>query len=208
MNNEIKENVTNVKGENNMYYENEGIFKYIINEDAGVVVCVFDNGWKRAISKLCNTIDTMTKKCIWSTWNASQNKMRTMEYNTTWYNALLDDYEKEKGLFTQYTSASAVIIKTLRKKYTKNFKAIPALRGIAKCNKEIDTFDKEAGKKLAKLRLLVKYNKLEIATVKNFVVELEYALKECKEDIGSAIAIARHSEQHALNDTYGIEEVF
>lgn len=203
---EIKENITNMKGETNMYYENEGIFKYIIDEEAGVVVCIFDNGWKRTISKLCNTIDTMLGKCIWSTWNATQNRLRTMKYDVHWYEALLDDYEKEKGLFTEYTSVSSVIIKTLRKKYTKNFKAIRALRGIAKCNKEIDTFDKEAGKKLAKLRLLVKYNRLELATVKNFVVELEYALKECKEDIGCAIALARHSEQHGLNDEYGIEE--
>ena len=47
---EVKENT--VRGVKSMKFEREGIFKYIINEEKGTVVCMFDLGMKRALSKI------------------------------------------------------------------------------------------------------------------------------------------------------------
>ena len=158
---EVKETnrVVNVeKGVKSMKVEREGIFKYIINEEKGTVVCVFDLGMKRALSKIYSEYECIMSKSFLSKYDTgldTSEEILRAPYSWDTYLKVRAIYEIKK-LLTDVTISNR-IIKEIRYTYGKNISKMPEFKGIAKCNTEVDLFDENIGKKKAKYRMLKKF---------------------------------------------------
>ena len=161
---EVKENT--VRGVKSMKIEREGIFKYIINEEKGTVVCMFDLGMKRALSKIYSGYEYIMSKSFLTKCDigldASEEILRA-PYSWDTYLKVRAIYERKK-LLTDVT-ISNMIIRQIRKSYGKNIAKMPEFKGIAKCNTEVDLFDVKIGKKMAKYRMLKKFEEFRCRCV-------------------------------------------
>ena len=161
---EVKENT--VRGVKSMTFEREGIFKYIINYEKGTVVCMFDLGMKRALSKIYSGYEYIMSKSFLTKCDtgldASEEILRS-PYSWDTYLKVRAIYERKK-LLTDAT-ISNMIIKEIRYTYGKNISNIPEFKGIAKCNTEVDLFDVKIGKKMAKYRMLKKFEEFRVRCV-------------------------------------------
>ena len=167
---EVKENT--VRGVKSMKIEREGIFKYIINEEKGTVVCMFDLGMKRALSKIYSDYEYIMSKSVLTKCDtgldASEEILRA-PYSWDTYLKVRAIYERKK-LLTDVT-ISNMIIKEIRYTYGKNISNIPEFKGIAKCNTEVDLFDVKIGKKMAKYRMLKKFEEFRGRCVRLYIYQ-------------------------------------
>ena len=83
-------------------------------------------------------------------------------------------YERKK-LLTDVT-ISNMIIKEIRYTYGKNISNIPEFKGIAKCNTEVDLFDVKIGKKMAKYRMLKKFENFKYKCIHSYIWHLTETL--------------------------------
>lgn len=189
---EVKE--TNVeKGVSTLKYERQGIYKYIINEEKGVVVCVFDHGMKRALSELYMDIETQLKLSpFFGVFSRFWNDI--MEYDGKWYEFVEEHAGQDiKILKTDFT-VNGILRAFFYKKYESIYR-VPTFKGIARCALGIDTFDKEIGKKIAQLRL-----------VKAYTIFVSEFIEECIIAQRSFIAKTTKVRNHAFADLYRLEE--
>ena len=172
---EVKENT--VRGVKSMKIEREGIFKYIINEEKGTVVCMFDLGMKRALSKIYSDYEYIMSKSFLTKCDtcldASEEILRA-PYSWDTYLKVRAIYERKK-LLTDAT-ISNMNIKEIRYTYGKNISNIPEFKGIAKCNTEVDSFDKELGKMLATYRMLKKFENFKYKCIHSYIWHLTETL--------------------------------
>ena len=155
-----------------MKIEREGIFKYIINEEKGTVVCMFDLGMKRALSKIYSDYEYIMSKSFLTKCDtgldASEEILRA-PYSWDTYLKVRAIYERKK-LLTDVT-ISNMIIKEIHYAYGKNISNIPEFKGIAKCNTEVDLFDVKIGKKMAKYRMLKKFEEFRGRCVRLYIYQ-------------------------------------
>ena len=162
---EVKENT--VRGVRSMKFEREGIFKYIINYEKGTVVCMFDLGMKRALSKIYSEYECLMSKSPLGNYDtllldASDEILRQP---CSWDVYLKARAAYERKAFLTDVTISNRIIKEIRYSYGKNISKMPEFKGIAKCNTEVDLFDVKIGKKKAKYRMLKKFEQFRCRCV-------------------------------------------
>ena len=154
---EVKENT--VRGVRSMKFEREGIFKYIINYEKGTVVCMFDLGMKRALSKIYSEYEYLMSRSPLGNYDTllldASDEILRKPYSWDVYLKARAAYERKE--FLTNVTISNMIIRQIRHSYGKNISKMPEFKGIAKCNTEVDSFDEELGKKLAKCRMLKKF---------------------------------------------------
>lgn len=167
---EVKENT--VRGVRSMKFEREGIFKYIINYEKGTVVCMFDLGMKRALSRIYSDYECLMDKSFLAKYDtgldASEEILRA-PYSWDTYLKVRAIYERKK-LLTDVTISNR-IIEEIRYTYGKNISNMPEFKGIAKCNTEVDLFDVKIGKKLAKYRMLKKFEEFRGRCVRLYIYQ-------------------------------------
>ena len=154
---EVKENT--VRGVRSMKFEREGIFKYIINCEKGTVVCMFDLGMKRALSKIYSEYECLMSKSPLGNYDTLLlvESDEILRQPCSWDEYLKTIAAYERKVFLTDVTISNMIIKEIRYTYGKNISNMPEFKGIAKCNTEVDSFNVEFGKKLAKYRMLKKF---------------------------------------------------
>ena len=162
---EVKEN--HKRGVKSMKFEREGIFKYIINYEKGTVVCMFDLGMKRALSKIYSEYECLMSKSPLGNYDtllldASDEILRQP---CSWDVYLKARAAYERKAFLTDVTISNRIIKEIRYTYGKNISKMPEFKGIAKCNTEVDLFDENIGKKKAKYRMLKKFEQFRCRCV-------------------------------------------
>ena len=168
---EVKENT--VRGVRSMKFEREGIFKYIINYEKGTVVCMFDLGMKRALSKIYSEYEYLMSKSPLGNYDtllldASDEILRQP---CSWDVYLKARAAYERKAFLTDVTISNRIIKEIRYTYGKNISKMPEFKGIAKCNTEVDLFDVKIGKKLAKYRMLKKFEQFRGRCVRLYIYQ-------------------------------------
>ena len=168
---EVKENT--VRGVRSMKFEREGIFKYIINYEKGTVVCMFDLGMKRALSKIYSEYEYLMSKSPLGNYDtllldASDEILRQP---CSWDVYLKTRAAYERKAFLTDVTISNRIIKEIRYTYGKNISKMPEFKGIAKCNTEVDLFDVKIGKKKAKYRMLKKFEQFRGRCVRLYIYQ-------------------------------------
>ena len=168
---EVKENT--VRGVRSMKFEREGIFKYIINYEKGTVVCMFDLGMKRALSKIYSEYECLMSKSPLGNYDtllldASDEILRQP---CSWDVYLKARAAYERKAFLTDVTISNRIIKEIRYTYGKNISKMPEFKGIAKCNTEVDLFDVKIGKKKAKYRMLKKFEQFRGRCVRLYIYQ-------------------------------------
>ena len=168
---EVKENT--VRGVKSMKFEREGIFKYIINYEKGTVVCMFDLGMKRALSKIYSEYEYLMSKSPLGNYDtllldASDEILRQP---CSWDVYLKARAAYERKAFLTDVTISNRIIKEIRYTYGKNISKMPEFKGIAKCNTEVDLFDVKIGKKKAKYRMLKKFEQFRGRCVRLYIYQ-------------------------------------
>lgn len=168
---EVKENT--VRGVRSMKFEREGIFKYIINYEKGTVVCMFDLGMKRALSKIYSEYEYLMSKSPLGNYDtllldASDEILRQP---CSWDVYLKARAAYERKAFLTDVTISNRIIKEIRYTYGKNISKMPEFKGIAKCNTEVDLFDVKIGKKKAKYRMLKKFEQFRGRCVRLYIYQ-------------------------------------
>lgn len=168
---EAKENT--VRGVRSMKFEREGIFKYIINYEKGTVVCMFDLGMKRALSKIYSEYEYLMSKSPLGNYDtllldASDEILRQP---CSWDVYLKARAAYERKAFLTDVTISNRIIKEIRYTYGKNISKMPEFKGIAKCNTEVDLFDVKIGKKKAKYRMLKKFEQFRGRCVRLYIYQ-------------------------------------
>ena len=168
---EVKENT--VRGVRSMKFEREGIFKYIINYEKGTVVCMFDLGMKRALSKIYSEYEYLMSKSPLGNYDtllldASDEILRQP---CSWDVYLKARAAYERKAFLTDVTISNRIIKEIRYTYGKNISKMPEFKGIAKCNTEVDLFDVKIGKKKAKYRMLKKFEEFRGRCVRLYIYQ-------------------------------------
>lgn len=173
---EVKENT--VRGVRSMKFEREGIFKYIINYEKGTVVCMFDLGMKRALSKIYLDYTHIMCKSIFRNYNAPRinSPEQILKYPHSWDIYLKKVATNERNDLLTDNTISNMIIKQIRKSYGKNIAKMPEFKGIAKCNTEVDSFDEEFGKKLATYRMLKKFENFKYKCIHSYIWHLRETL--------------------------------
>ena len=193
---EVKETnrVVNVeKGVSALKYERQGIYKYIINEEKGVVVCVFDHGMKRALSELYMDLKIELKlNPFFGVFSRFWNDI--MDYDGKWYEFVEEHAKRDIEVLKTNFTVNGVLRAFFYKKYGSLYK-VPTFKGIARCALDTDTFDKEIGKKIARLRLVRVYT--------NFVSQF---IEECIIEQPSFIQRSLNLRKHAFADLYQLEE--
>lgn len=185
---EVKETnrVVNVeKGVSVLKYERQGIYKYIINEEKGVVVCVFDLGMKRALSKIYLDYNHIMCKSIFGNYNAPRISApdQILKYPHSWDVYLKKIATNERNVLLTGNTISNMIIKQIRKSYGKNIAKMPEFKGIAKCNTEVDSFDEEFGKKLATYRMLKKFEIFKYKCIHSYIWHLTETLLSMETEV-------------------------
>ena len=168
---EVKENT--VRGVRSMKFEREGIFKYIINYEKGTVVCMFDLGMKRALSKIYSEYEYLMSKSPLGNYDtllldASDEILRQP---CSWDVYLKARAAYERKAFLTDVTISNRIIKEIRYTYGKNISKMPEFKGIAKCNTEVDLFNVNIGKKKAKYRMLKKFEQFRGRCVRLYIYQ-------------------------------------
>ena len=173
---EVKENT--VRGVRSMKFEREGIFKYIINYEKGTVVCMFDLGMKRALSKIYLDYTHIMCKSIFGNYNAPRINTpdQILKYPHSWDIYLKKVAANERKALLTSNTISNMIIKQIRKSYGKNIAKMPEFKGIAKCNTEVDSFNVEYGKKLATYRMLKKFENFKYKCIHSYIWHLTATL--------------------------------
>ena len=193
---EVKETnrvVNAEKGVSALKYERQGIYKYIINEEKGVVVCVFDHGMKRALSELYMDLEIELKLSpFFGVFSRFWNDI--MDYNGKWYEFIEEHAKQDIEVLKTNFTVNGVLRAFFYKKYGSLYK-VPTFKGIARCALDTDTFDKEIGKKIARLRLVRVYT--------NFVSQF---IEECIIEQRSFIQRSLNLRKHAFADLYQLEE--
>ena len=156
-----------------MKFEREGIFKYIINYEKGTVVCMFDLGMKRALSKIYSEYEYLMSKSPLGNYDtllldASDEILRQP---CSWDVYLKARAAYERKAFLTDVTISNRIIKEIRYTYGKNISKMPEFKGIAKCNTEVDLFDVKIGKKKAKYRMLKKFEQFRGRCVRLYIYQ-------------------------------------
>ena len=156
-----------------MKFEREGIFKYIINYEKGTVVCMFDLGMKRALSKIYSEYEYLMSKSPLGNYDtllldASDEILRQP---CSWDVYLKARAAYERKEFLTDVTISNRIIKEIRYTYGKNISKMPEFKGIAKCNTEVDLFDVKIGKKKAKYRMLKKFEQFRGRCVRLYIYQ-------------------------------------
>lgn len=168
---EVKENT--VRGVRSMKFEREGIFKYIINYEKGTVVCMFDLGMKRALSKIYSEYEYLMSKSPLGNYDTllldASDEILRQPCSWDVYLKIRAAYER-KAFLTDVTISNR-IIKEIRYTYGKNISKMPEFKGIAKCNTEIDLFDVKIGKKKAKYRMLKKFEQFRGRCVRLYIYQ-------------------------------------
>lgn len=185
---EVKETNRDVnaeKGVSTLKYERQGIYKYIINEEKGVVVCVFDHGMKRALSKIYLDYTHIMSKSIFWNYNAPciNASDQILKYPHSWDTYLKKVAANERNAFLTDNTISNMIIKQIRKNYGKNIAKMPEFKGIAKCNTEVDSFDEEFGKKLATYRMLKKFEIFKYKCIHSYIWYLTETLLSMETEV-------------------------
>ena len=192
----VKENtgvVNGEKGESVMKYERQGIYKYIINEEKGVVVCVFDHGMKRALSELYMDLDTELKLSpFFGVFSRFWNDI--MEYDGKWYEIVEEHAEQDIKVSKTDFTVNGILRAFFYKKYGSIYR-VPTFKGIARCALGIDTFDKEIGKKIAQLRL-----------VRAYTIFVSEFIEECIIAQRSFVHKSIKVRNHAFADLYRLEK--
>lgn len=178
---EVKETnrvVNAEKGVSTLKYERQCIYKYIINEENGVVVCVFDHGMKRALSKIYFDYNHIMCKAIFGNYNSPRINApeQILKYSHSWDVYLKKIATNERNVLLTGNTISNMIIKQIRKSYGKNIAKMPEFKGIAKCNTEVDSFDEEFGKKLATYRMLAKFENFKYKCIHSYIWHLTETL--------------------------------
>ena len=190
---EVKENT--VKGVSALKYERQGIYKYIINEEKGVVVCVFDHGMKRALSELYMDLEIELKfSPFFGVFIFSKFWNDIIDYDGKWYEFVEEHAKRDIEVLKTNFTVNGVLRAFFYKKYGSLYK-VPTFKGIARCALDTDTFDKEIGKKIARLRLVRVYT--------NFVSQF---IEECIIEQRSFIQRSLNLRKHAFADLYQLEE--
>ena len=193
---EVKETngVVNVeKGVSALKYERQGIYKYIINEEKGVVVCVFDHGMKRALSELYMDLEIELKLSpFFGVFSKFWNDI--MDYDGKWYEFVEEHAKQDIEVLKTNFTVNGVLRAFFYKKYGSLYK-VPTFKGIARCALGIDTFDKEIGKKIARLRLARIYT--------NFVSQF---IEDCIIEQRSFVQRSLNLRNHAFADLDQLEE--
>lgn len=173
---EVKENT--VRGVRSMKFEREGIFKYIINYEKGTVVCMFDLGMKRALNEIYKDYTHIMSKSILGNYNVPLLSTfdKILRYPHSWDIYLKMRVTHERKAFLTDDTISNMIIKQIRKSYGKNIAKMPEFKGIAKCNTEVDSFDKELGKMLATYRMLKKFENFKYKCIHSYIWHLTETL--------------------------------
>ena len=173
---EVKENT--VRGVTDMKFERKGVFKYIINYEKGTVVCMFDLGMKRALSKIYLDYNHIMCKSIFGNSNAPRINApdQILKYPHSWDIYLKKVAANERNVLLTDNTISNMIIKQIRKSYGKNIAKMPEFKGIAKCNTEVDSFDEEFGKKLATYRMLAKFENFKYKCIHSYIWHLTETL--------------------------------
>ena len=173
---EVKENT--VRGVTDMKFERKGVFKYIINYEKGTVVCMFDLGMKRALSKIYLDYNHIMCKSIFGNSNAPRINApdQILKYPHSWDIYLKKVAANERNALLTGNTISNTIIKQIRKSYGKNIAKMPEFKGIAKCNTEVDSFDEEFGKKLATYRMLAKFENFKYKCIHSYIWHLTETL--------------------------------
>lgn len=193
---EVKETngvVNGEKGVSAMKYERQGIYKYIINEEKGVVVCVFDHGMKRALSELYMDLETELKLIpFFGVFSRFWNDI--MEYDGKWYEFVEEHAEQDIKVSKTDFTVNGILRAFFYKKYGSIYR-VPTFKGIARCALGIDTFDKEIGKKIAQLRL-----------VRAYTIFVSEFIEECIIAQRSFVQKSIKVRNHAFADLYRLEE--
>ena len=173
---EVKENT--VRGVRSMKFEREGIFKYIINYEKGIVVCMFDLGMKRALNEIYKDYTHIMSKSILGNYNVPLLSTfdKILRYPHSWDIYLKMRVTHERKAFLTDDTISNMIIKQIRKSYGKNIAKMPEFKGIAKCNTEVDSFDEELGKMLATYRMLKKFENFKYKCIHSYIWHLTETL--------------------------------
>ena len=173
---EVKENT--VRGVRSMTFEREGIFKYIINYEKGTVVCMFDLGMKRALNEIYKEYTHIMCKSFLGNYNGPllDEFNKILSYPHSWDTYLKTRAKNERKLSCTDDTISNMIIRQIRKGYGKNIAKMPEFKGIAKCNTEVDSFDEELGKKLAKCRMLKKFEEFKYKCIRSYIFNLTETL--------------------------------
>ena len=173
---EVKENT--VRGVKSMTFERKGVFKYIINYEKGTVVCMFDLGMKRALSKIYLDYNHIMCKSIFGNYNAPRINApdQILKYPHSWDTYLKKIAANERKALLTGNTISNMIIKQIRKSYGKNIAKMPEFKGIAKCNTEVDSFNVEFGKKLATYRMLKKFENFKYECIHSYIWHLTETL--------------------------------
>ena len=168
---EVKENT--VRGVRSMKFEREGIFKYIINYEKGTVVCMFDLGMKRALSKIYSEYEYLMSKSPLGNYDALllDASDEILRQPCSWDVYLKARAAYERKAFLTDVTISNRIIKEIRYTYGKNISKMPEFKGIAKCNTEVDLFDVKIGKKKAKYRMLKKFEQFRGRCVRLYIYQ-------------------------------------
>ncbi len=168
---EVKENT--VRGVRSMKFEREGIFKYIINYEKGTVVCMFDLGMKRALSKIYSEYECLMSKSPLGNYDTLLlvESDEILRQPCSWDEYLKTIAAYERKVFLTDVTISNMIIKEIRYTYGKNISNMPEFKGIAKCNTEVDLFDVKIGKKMAKYRMLKKFEEFRGRCVRFYIYQ-------------------------------------
>ena len=180
---EVKENT--VRGVRSMTFERKGVFKYIINYEKGTVVCMFDLGMKRALSKIYLDYTHIMSKSIFGNYNAPRINApeQILKYPHSWDIYLKKVAANERNVLLTDNTISNMIIKQIRKSYGKNIAKMPEFKGIAKCNTEVDSFDEEFGKKLATYRMLAKFENFKYKCIHSYIWHLTETLLSIETEV-------------------------
>ena len=190
---EVKEN--HKRGVKSMKTEREGIFKYVINEEKGTVVCMFDLGMKRALSELYMDLEIELKfSPFFGVFIFSKFWNDIIDYDGKWYEFVEEHAKRDIEVLKTNFTVNGVLRAFFYKKYGSLYK-VPTFKGIARCVLDTDTFDKEIGKKIARLRLVRVYT--------NFVSQF---IEECIIEQRSFIQRSLNLRKHAFADLYQLEE--
>ena len=186
---EVKETnrvVNAEKGVSALKYERQGIYKYIINEEKGVVVCVFDHGMKRALSELYMDLEIELKfSPFFGVFIFSKFWNDIIDYDGKWYEFVEEHAKRDIEVLKTNFTVNGVLRAFFYKKYGSLYK-VPTFKGIARCALDTDTFDKEIGKKIARFRLVRVYTNF----VNQFIVE---CILEQRSFVQRSINLRKHT---------------
>ena len=193
---EVKETnrvVNAEKGVSALKYERQGIYKYIINEEKGVVVCVFDHGMKRALSELYMDLKIELKfSPFFGVFSKFWNDI--IDYDGKWYEFVEEHAKQDIEVLKTNFTVNGVLRAFFYKKYGSLYK-VPTFKGIARCALGIDTFDKEIGKKIAQVRL-----------VRAYTIFVNEFIEECIIAQRSFVQKTIKVRSHVFADLYRLEE--